>query len=94
MKKKTSNLFFKEDIGNYKAGYAYKLELKESDIAKLLRQGCIYAAKDAKYYQEQKEVKNTKPKEIEQDVNENVDNKNIEQTEIQTKPTAAAKFFS
>jgi len=90
MKNKVSELFFNYAIDfkgkSYKKGYAYKLNMNDVDIKTLLRMGCIYAAKDAKYYQEPKiEIKPVE-KTVIQEVKENVDNKTIEPAKVQTRP--------
>lgn len=93
------SLVFKSDLKvgdkEYKAGYAYELELEPHEFDRLTRQGCIYAGKDAKYYQETKQeelkpevekpkVKSKKKKKVE----DNVDHKpDTEQAEIQTDHT-------
>jgi len=84
----------------YKKGYAYKLDMSEVDIKRLLRMGCIYAGKDAKYYKEEvkpaqvKKVVEEKPTEIKkQEVEKDVDNKNIEQAKVQTGSTDSTKSF-
>lgn len=109
MKKQNKNLYFNYDIDTYKAGKAYKLDhLSERDIQRLLRRGCIYAPKDAKYYQEKKvdvkkEVKieeviepnleeNLIVNDEKQDVEENVDIQNNEQTKVQAKSTKSDKL--
>lgn len=65
MKKKNVNLFFNYSIDEYKVGWAYKLNITEAEEKALLRRGCIYASKDAKYYQEQKPTKPTEKKPVE-----------------------------
>ena len=96
MKKKTVSLHFNYDIDNYKAGRAYKLELTEVEEKRLLRRGCIYASKDAKYYQEEKEIKEVLKKEPEM-VNpakeeiKDVDHKDSKQAKVQTRRSKPSK---
>ena len=94
-----ANLFFKYDIEGYKAGYAYRLEMEQFRIERLLRKGCIYAPKDAKYYEEPKAVEEPKKKPIEEPKEEpakeeikDVDHKDIEQAKVQTKRTNKRKL--
>lgn len=89
------SLLFKEDIefkGKvYKAGFAYELELEVFEFNRLTRRGCVYADKNAKYYQEQKPVeqkpdkvrRGRKPKKVIEDV----DYKDIQSPKIQTNDT-------
>ncbi len=105
MKRKV-DLFFNYTIGKYQAGYAYTLELTQAEEDALTRRGCIYPSKDAKYYKEEKaEVKKvakvTKDEEPEvetkveakaqEGVEENVDNKDMEQTKVQTRRAKTSK---
>ena len=89
MKKKV-DLFFKYDIEQYKAGYAYPIEASQVEIDRLLRRGCIYAEKSAKYYQEPKAEEKPVKKPIKEEVKD-VDHKDTEQAKVQTKRTSKRK---
>lgn len=90
------DIFFKQTLVfkgvKYLAGFAYKLELEAFEFDRLTRMGCIYADKNAKYYQEEKPIVEVEaPKKrgrknkdaINFEVKDNVDNQDIEQAEIQ-----------
>ena len=94
MKKRKVDLFFNYDIGEYKAGYAYTLEIDEVTEQRLLRRGCIYPSKDAKYYQGQKKPEEKVTKKDDEPVKEeikDVDNKDIKQAKVQKRTTASGK---
>lgn len=91
MKRKV-DLFFNYDIDNYKAGYAYTLEISEVEEKRLIRRGCIYPSKDAKYYQEQKPVKEILEEKPVKDEVKDVDHKeDSEQTKVQAKRSKSSK---
>lgn len=84
------DLLFKENIEfkgkKYLAGFAYTLELEAFEFNRLTRMGCIYASKDAKYYQEEEKqapIKKAKNKKVAKKEESNVDHTDIEQAEIQ-----------
>lgn len=84
------DLLFKENIEfkgkKYLAGFAYSLELEAFEFDRLTRMGCIYASKDAKYYQDEKKIipkKKAKTKKVAKKEESNVDHTDIEQAEIQ-----------
>lgn len=85
------NVLFKSDMivkgKQYKAGYAYEMELEAFEFDRLTRQGCIYAGKDAKYYQETKEEKPVKKARKSRKVKKDVDHKDSEQAEVQADDT-------
>jgi len=87
MKKVKANLLIKYTIEGYKTGYAYKLEMFQYEIDRLLRRGCIYASESAKYYKEEvkvEEVKEAKkPRAKKNKVEDNVLTENVEQTKVQ-----------
>lgn len=93
---KKVELFFKYPIDNYKPGYAYLVEGSDVEIERLLRRGCIYASKDAKYYEVEKkaikppvEVAEEEP--VKEEI-EDVDHKDSEQTKVQAKRAKKSKL--
>ena len=82
-------LIFKEK--KYFAGYAYVLELEPYEFNRLTRMGCIYADKNAKYYEEDNKIQKKRSRKKKVDLLEeknNVDNKDIEQAEVQANDSA------
>lgn len=82
--KKEHSLLFKEDIGECKAGFAYKLQLTNAELASLVGQGCIFASKDAKYYKEEKKEEVKKVAEVKP-------TKKVSKKDVTNKDTKQAK---